>query len=261
LTRFARVGGPVFAGSSADGAVNAGYVVTGLGALAVDTLVTRADGVALLKAAETEGGRVTAICFTHEHADHTIGSTDFPPGGVIVSEGTARGLAEERVWLAEAMAGEGVKPKDPTLVFESGIRLPWGPEIIIRELGGHARGSTVVFVPSAGVLFAGDLVFRGRPAYIGGMTAEKWLAALRTLEGWNVKTVVPGHGPVGGPEALTEQRVWLERFVNRARELKSRGLGLAEATETLAGEFGFTDRRVEGLRMGLENRLGFTNRE
>jgi len=129
--------------------------------------------------------------------------------------------------------------------------------VVARELGGHSSGSTVVYVPSEGVLFTGDLVFRGRPPFLGGARPEKWLAALRTLEGWEVQTVVPGHGPVGGREILAEQRVWLERFFERSDGLRRRGVPLEEAVKVLAGEFGFSEERLGGLRLALESRLGF----
>lgn len=256
---FEPVKGPVYAGSDKEGRVNAGFVRTARGALVVDTLLTREDGRALLAAAEAEAGPAMATVFTHEHHDHTVGSTDFPPGGVIASEGTAKGMrAEGDRWGAE-LAKQGIAPKEPTLVFETRVWLPWDPEIVVVELGGHARGSSVVYVPSARVLFSGDLVFRGRAAWVGSIQPERWLAALRTLEGWDIETVVPGHGPVGGKEVLAEQRVWLDRLLARARELRAGGTGLDEAAGLLAGEFGFAERQTESLKEGLK-RLGFGDR-
>lgn len=252
---FERVKGPVYVGSDKEGRVNAGFVRTARGALVVDTLVTREDGRALLAAAQAEAGPVTATVFTHEHHDHTIGSTDFPPGGVIASEGTAQGMrAEEDRWGPE-LAREGIAPKGPTLVFETRVRLPWDPEVVVVELGGHARGSSVVYVPAFRVLFSGDLAFRGRAAYVGSIRPERWLAALRTLEGWDIETVVPGHGPVGGKDVLAEQRVWLERLLARAAEVRAGGTDLEEAAGILAGEFGFAERQMESLKEGLK-RLG-----
>ncbi len=254
---FERVNGPVFAGADREGRVNAGFVRTAKGALVVDTLVTRDDGKALLAAAQAEAGPVTATVYTHEHGDHIIGSTEFPPGGVITSEGTARGIGAELRRAREIWAKEGIAPKPPTLVFETRVRLPWEPEMLIAELGGHAEGSTVVYVPEFKVLFSGDLVFRGRAAWVGGIQPEKWLAALRTLEGWDIDVVVPGHGSVGGKKILAEQRVWLERFLARAKDLRSRGTALEEAVAVLAAEFAFAERQKESLNLALRNRLGF----
>ncbi len=255
--RFTRLTGPVFAGTSADGGTCAGFVRTAMGALVIDAFLTREDGRALLEAAQAEARRVTAVVYTHEHFDHTAGTTDFPPCGVIASEGTARGLARQLERWREELARQELAPRRPTLVFDSRVRLPWDPEVVIVELGGHAEGSSVVFVPEHRVLFTGDLVFRGRPPYVGTIRPEKWVTALRTLEEWDVETVVPGHGPVGGREVLTEQRVWLEGFLERVREVRERGTPLDEAVDLLAAEFGYAEERRRGLRMALETRLGF----
>ncbi len=251
---FQQVTGPIFAGSDAESRVNAGFIRTAKGVFVVDTLVTPEDGAALRDAAEAEGGQITAMVFTHEHGDHTIGSSVFPPGGVIASEGTARGVEVE----AKHWPGAGAGPKSPTVIFDSKVTLPWEPKIVIVELGGHAQGSSVVYVPEHRVLFSGDLVFRGRAAYVGSMRPERWLASLRTLEGWDVKTVIPGHGPVGGPEILAEQRVWLEKFLARARGLREKGAPLEEAFATVKAEFGFASRQDESLRKCLVERLGFS---
>ncbi len=257
MAEIVRVAGPVFAGPSADGGVNAGFVRTKLGALVIDAFLTREDGRDLAAVAESEAGRITATVYTHEHLDHVLGSTDFPAGGVIVSSGTARGLRRDLKRYGEELERQGLRPKLPTLIFDCRITLPWDPEVVVVELGGHAEGSTVVHVPGERVLFAGDLVFRGRPPFVGSMGPERWLAALRTLEGWDVETVIPGHGATGGRKVLTEQRVWLEDFLGRVSELRSAGTPLEKATTILAGEFGFEGRRVEGLRLGLQSRLGF----
>lgn len=254
---FERVKGPIFAGSDREGRVNAGFVRTAKGALVVDTLVTRDDGKALLAAVQAEAGPVTATVYTHEHGDHIIGSTEFPPGGVIASEGTTKGILAALERARESWAKEGIAPKLPTLIFEARVRLPWEPEVVVAELGGHAEGSTVVYVPEFKVLFSGDLVFCGRAAWVGGIRPEKWLAALRTLEGWDIDVVVPGHGSVGGKEILAEQRVWLERFLARAKDLRSRGAVLEEAVAALVAEFAFAERQMESLRLALANRLGF----
>ncbi|MCL6581153.1 MAG: MBL fold metallo-hydrolase [Firmicutes bacterium] len=246
----------VFAGSDAAGRVNAGFVRTARGALVVDSLVTREDGRALAAAAEEAAGPVLAVVLTHEHLDHTVGTTDFPQCGVLASEGTAGAMAAEFARYAEELGRLGVAVREPTLVFEGRLRLRWDPEVVVEELGGHAAGSTVVWVPSEGVLFTGDLVFRGRPPWVGSWDPDLWLASLRRLERLGPAVVVPGHGTVGGPEVLAEQREWLETFVGRARELLAAGTDLAEALTRLREEFGYAEPQTPWLRLGLL-RLGF----
>jgi glyoxylase-like metal-dependent hydrolase (beta-lactamase superfamily II) len=60
----------------------------------------------------------------------------------------------------------------------------------------HTPEDVVVFLPSEKVLFAGDIVFRGRLPYVGQADSRHWIAALGTVLAFDADTVVPGHGPV-----------------------------------------------------------------
>ena len=52
----------------------------------------------------------------------------------------------------------------------------------------------MVHLPSEGVLFAGDLVFRGRVPFVGQADSRQWIAALDELLKLQPRVVVPGHG-------------------------------------------------------------------
>jgi glyoxylase-like metal-dependent hydrolase (beta-lactamase superfamily II) len=53
----------------------------------------------------------------------------------------------------------------------------------------------VVWVPQLNLLFAGDLVFRGRIPFVGQADSGRWIAALETLLAFDAAVIVPGHGP------------------------------------------------------------------
>ena len=59
----------------------------------------------------------------------------------------------------------------------------------------HTPEDLAVYVPSEGVLFAGDLVFRGRVPFVGEADSRRWIASLDQLLKLPVKVIVPGHGP------------------------------------------------------------------
>jgi len=244
---------------------NAGFVVTRRGALLVDAFSAPADGRPLYEAARTEAGQVVGLVYTHEHGDHVFGSADYPDDLLILaSRDTAAGLRAAVDRYAEDIARYGLVARFPTLEFEARVVLPWEPEIVIAELGGHARGSTVVFVPSTHVLFAGDLVFAAGAAWVGHGDLDRWIAALRELEGWGATRVVPGHGPVGGPEVLTRQRQWLESFAGRLGQLRADGEPAGAALTRLVEEFelneknGYNERLWGVLETALRERFGFS---
>ena len=69
-------------------------------------------------------------------------------------------------------------------------------DILIRHVGpAHTPEDLVVFVPKLGVLFSGDLFFRGRIPFVGQADSRLWIASLGRLIDYKPRIVVPGHGP------------------------------------------------------------------
>ncbi len=241
---------------------NAGLIKTSAGAVLVDALRTPSEGAALRELALAEAGSIRALVYTHEHGDHHLGSTGYPPTEVIASESTARGIEGFVARYGADMSREGLAPLRPDLLFERTLRFCVQPEVVVTELGGHATGSSVVYVPSEGVLFAGDLIFLGRLPWVGDGRPDLWAESLRTLEDWDFRTLVPGHGPVAGKEVLGEQRRWLEDFWARSQELRTEGRTAAEALKLLEQEFGLTaggynEHLLLLLERALKERFGF----
>ena len=70
-------------------------------------------------------------------------------------------------------------------------------EFRIHHVGpAHTPEDLVVYVPKAGVLFAGDLVFRGRIPFVGQADSRQWIESLGRVLKLQPKLMVPGHGPV-----------------------------------------------------------------
>lgn len=261
---FTELRGPITAVREEEsGNPNAGFVRTTEGTIIIDALRSPAEGAALLQAAQAGSGRLRALIYTHEHVDHLGGSTGYPALEVAASEGTDRGIRDfvgrYRTQLAEA----GLNPLMATLVFDSSLRFLGDPEVRVVELGGHATGSSVVYIPSERVLFAGDLIFLGRLPWVGTGSPRKWAESLRTLEEWDIQTVVPGHGPIAGKEVLAEQRSWLEAFATRLEELQAGGTAADAALKTLDEEFGlaaggYSEPLLQYMRQALTERFGFT---
>jgi glyoxylase-like metal-dependent hydrolase (beta-lactamase superfamily II) len=60
----------------------------------------------------------------------------------------------------------------------------------------HTTEDLVVYLPGAGVLLAGDIVFRGRVPFVGQADSGRWIEALDRLLAFDTRVIVPGHGPV-----------------------------------------------------------------
>jgi cyclase len=86
----------------------------------------------------------------------------------------------------------------------------------LHGLGGpaHTTDDIVAFLPDCSVLFVGDLVFNGGTPFALMGSISGWLAALDRLRAFDAAVVVPGHGPVGGPEVFEPISAYL-RFVQK----------------------------------------------
>lgn len=186
---------------------NAGFVVTPAGVVVIDALGSPQLARELLdEIARVTPLPVTHVVVTHYHADHIYGLQEFRKRGAriiaqrgaleyIHSDTAASRLSASRVELAPWIDDrtELVVPDQwvdgATDLEVGGVRLrlqPVGPA--------HTPEDLAIVLPAEGVLFAGDLVFRGRIPFVGQADSRQWIAALDTLLKLEAKVVVPGHG-------------------------------------------------------------------
>jgi glyoxylase-like metal-dependent hydrolase (beta-lactamase superfamily II) len=189
---------------------NAGFVVTDDGVVVVDALGSPALATELL----AEIRRVTSqplryVIVTHYHADHIYGLQVLKAAGAaVLAEGAGRDYltsdaAQLRLqasrqelapWIDE---NTRIVPADRWLAADETTLSVGSYEFRIRHVGpAHTPEDLVVFVPKLGVLFAGDLVFRGRIPFVGQADSRQWIASLGRLIEFRPRIVVPGHGPV-----------------------------------------------------------------
>src|SRR5690606_32627518 len=72
-----------------------------------------------------------------------------------------------------------------------------GVKLVLQPVGAaHTPEDLVVLLPAERVLFAGDLVFRGRVPFVGNADSGQWIRSLNTLLEMDADVVVPGHGPL-----------------------------------------------------------------
>jgi cyclase len=89
------------------------------------------------------------------------------------------------------------------------------------------------------VLFTGDLLFNGGTPFALMGSISGWIEVLETvLRPLGARTLVPGHGPVCGPEAIDDVLAYLRFVQDLARETKAAGLTpLQAAREADLGNF------------------------
>lgn len=189
---------------------NAGLVVGDDGrGLLVDTFATAARTGRLRRAVLREvpaGPRM--LVNTHFHGDHTFGNSAFPEALVIGHERTRRAMAEHGLHLTglwpEVCWGD-IDLVLPQLTFRQELTVHLGGvRVEVFHLGpaAHTTDDTVVWLPGPRVLFTGDVVMSGVTPFCVMGSVSGSLAALERLAGLDPVTVVPGHGPMGGPELI-----------------------------------------------------------
>jgi len=189
---------------------NAGFIVTDDGVVVVDALGSPAlanELLAEIKRVTTQPVRYVIV--THYHADHIYGLQSFKAAGATViahsagraylnSDAAQKRLEAGRTELAPWIDQNTRLVAADRWLTDEQTQLRVGTfDIVIRHVGpAHSPEDLVVFVPQQGVLFSGDLFFRGRIPFVGQADSRLWIASLERLIDFKPRLVIPGHGAV-----------------------------------------------------------------
>ena len=262
------VGDRVWAWTLPDGGYgwsNAGLIAGDGASLLVDTLFDLPLTREMLAAMRpiTDGAPITDAVITHSNGDHTHGN-QLLDGSVriIAARGTAEevahGMAPEMLAMTQVadlgpvgtpyarerfgpfdFGGITLRNADQTFDHDLSVDVA-GRQVKLLDLGpAHTAADTVVHVPDAGVLFAGDLLFIGCTPIVWAGPIANWVAACDTMIALDAPTVVPGHGPITDPDGIRAVRGYLVHVSEQAEAAYRQGLSFAEAADTIdLGEYG-----------------------
>lgn len=187
---------------------NAGFVVTPAGVVVFDTLGSPSLAQAMVKRIRAVTRQPIKIAIvSHYHADHYYGMQVFQELGAQVwaheNARIANGTEAQKLRFEQRKTILGKWINDKTQRFPEPDK--WLSGDTDFELGGvhfnlryvgpaHSPEDLVMFVQEDGVLYAGDLVFKGRVPFVGDADSRLWLNALDKLIAFQPKHLVPGHG-------------------------------------------------------------------
>ena len=198
---------------------NAAFVVTPDGVLVIDALGSPPLARQLLALIRDKTPQpVRYVVITHCHADHIYGLQEFKKAGarLVAHVGCRDYLNSETARLRLQASREEMAPwidDDTRLVApdqwvgeggaEHDVFLQLGPRRFRLQHAGpaHTDEDLVVLDEASGVLFAGDIVFRGRIPFVGQADSGRWVAALDRMMALKPRLLVPGHGPVSAQPA------------------------------------------------------------
>ena len=186
---------------------NAGFVVTRAGVVVFDTLGTPALAENMLTTIRKITRQpIKIVIISHYHADHYYGAQVFKAQGAEIwahrnAEGQTR---TENAALRFEQRKEVLSPwvNENTVLTEADRFLEGdtdfalgGVHFNIRHVGpAHSDEDLALLVKQDRVLFAGDLVFKGRVPFVGEADSRAWLNSLDKLIALKPRVLVPGHG-------------------------------------------------------------------
>src|SRR5215813_13796884 len=238
LFTLKNVGPNVWAVIEPGGLSNSGFVVGYDGVVVIDSFVNvDAAGAFSLEGAQqvlAEIRKVTSqpvefVFITHYHMDHVSGNSVFVDAGAKIL-----GRRNVREWMYREtlrLFGNQIKSEQkafveampaPVVTYDEAITIHLGSrDIQVRSFPGHSGSDSIVVVPDAKTVFAGDLFWRNTLPNIMDGSIKSWLPTLHTLEtDFPDFTFIPGHGDVGDVKdvaAFHEYLTTLHRLVFEAQ--------------------------------------------
>jgi cyclase len=229
--------------SSIPGVNNAGFVVGEKGVLVIDAHISIPMARQILdRVREVTDKPIRFLVNLNYHADHTFGNCAFPAETRVVQqrETAARTpyLSEEREFMLPAVANdstilEGVTLRLPDVVFDDYLRIDLGGRLVELHWFGPANtpGDTIVYVPSARAAWTGNMtggsfglaLESDAPTFLGTL-----IRFTRTI---GPETLIPGHGPILGPEVLWAYMLYFSQLTNDIKKALTAGWTVEETLD------------------------------
>jgi cyclase len=239
---------------------NAGLIVDGEATLLVDTLYDLDLTEQMLRAmrdAVPAAAHIETLVNTHGNGDHCFGNQLLGGARIIASEQAAAVMSElppaamaALIEQAPSMGqlGEfflacfsefdfnGIELALPDQTFNGELTLHvGGRELQLLEVGpAHTRGDTLIHAPAERVLYSGDILFSEAHPIAWAGPVSNWIAACDRILALDVDVIVPGHGPLAGPNAVRELKAYFEYLYAEAGTRHAEGMTALQAARSIS---------------------------
>ncbi len=173
---------------------------------------------------------VRYVLDTHHHGDHAYGNDVWGKAGAsIVAQANCARLLRVNGPKEFEEAGKGPqgrkdvkdsKLKVPNLVFDDKLVLDDGTQRVEFYFFGHAHtaGDAFAYLPKHKILCTGDACVNGAYNYMGHADSASWIRTLERAQQLDIKTVLPGHGPVADKDLLEKQKRYFVELRQQVRK-------------------------------------------
>jgi len=227
-----------------------GLIVTSEGPVLVDTpLIPRESREWLEQIVDLTGRNPIYVINTDHHKGHALGNVFF--GATTIAHAVAwkhmRGYGDNfRQRLSDRYRDKdpqtsrdllALKIQLPELTFHDRMTLFLGDTTVkIIHVGGHTPASSLVLVPEARVVFAGDVVVCNMHPFMAQSNSREWLDALTLIRRMPIDTLVPGHGDTCGKEATEPLSEYIRFARSKVRHQYRIGKSKAESSSAVLPE-------------------------
>lgn len=174
-------------------------IVDGDDALVFDSHISLDHAARMRAHVESLGARRIRLVLSHCHDDHVAGNAVFADGEIFAHELTATRLAANRATLESA--DPPIKPLVlPDRTYRDDLSLTVGGRSVrLVHFEIHSADSTVLLLPDAGLMLAGDVVEDTVTYLSEPERTSVHIAELARLAGLSFDRVLPAHG---APEVI-----------------------------------------------------------
>jgi glyoxylase-like metal-dependent hydrolase (beta-lactamase superfamily II) len=235
---------------------NSGLIARG-GGLVVDTFWDLSHTRDLIaQYARVLSAPARRVVNTHYNGDHCWGNQLFTGAEIIGHRKCPDGMRHESPQVMSMLKGaadgpdpafasfgrllaewdfDGIALTPPTTLFDDRLVLDLdGLEVRLEYVGpAHTSADVIVHVPSARVVFTGDVLFRKCTPIGWDGTYAQWVAALDRIVALEPEVVVPGHGPLSGVEGPQEMKAYLLYVRRESERFFAEGLTALEAAKRI----------------------------
>ena len=108
-------------------------------------------------------------------------------------------------------------------------------EVRLTNVGpAHTRGDVLAYVPGDRTVFTGDILFIGGHPAVWDGPVSNWIKACDMILGWDVETIVPGHGPITDKQGVLALKDYFEYVAAAARKRFDAGMSADETARDIS---------------------------
>lgn len=216
---------------------NSAFVITSNGVVVVDPGGSVQIGRMIIKEIRKRTNKpITHVFNTHHHADHWMGNLAFAEldskpviMGHSIMKDKAFEIGERWIKIISDMTknkNKGTKVVLPNKLVKGNENLNIGGLTfsLYHPTHAHTKGDIAIYIPEEKTLIAGDILFYKRTPGFQDASPLGNEKALQYMENLDVKTVIPGHGPVTSKDGIRYMLKYINLLHSQVKHYFEKGL-------------------------------------